>query len=100
MFCSHGWASKSKTPNPVVKSRSQNITMIEAVNAFIIMHCEAICSSVNGEIFEQFMNEANVLSVMKKSLLLFKIMLISIIRRTIQKELTTKYISCHLTPLF
>ncbi|KII64249.1 hypothetical protein RF11_02606 [Thelohanellus kitauei] len=57
LFRSHGCAPKSKTPNPVVKSRSQNVTMIVAVNGLNIVHCEAICSSVNGEIFEQFMNE-------------------------------------------
>ncbi|KII70496.1 hypothetical protein RF11_06040 [Thelohanellus kitauei] len=32
MFRSHGWVPESKTSNPGVKSRSQNVTMIVAVN--------------------------------------------------------------------
>ena len=57
MFRSHSWAMKGVTPNPNIKPRSKNVTVIIALNGDNIVHCEAIMTSVNGEIFKQFLNQ-------------------------------------------
>ncbi|MGL6145463.1 MAG: IS630 family transposase [Macrococcoides caseolyticum] len=55
MFRSHSWAMRGVTPNPIIRPRQRNVTMILAINGANIIHCEAITTSVNGELFQEFM---------------------------------------------
>lgn len=57
MFRSHSWAPRGVTPNPIIRPRGRNVTMILAINSLNIIHCEAVTSSVNGEVFSQFLSE-------------------------------------------
>lgn len=56
MLRSYGRAPKGVTPNPILQNnKGKNITMILAVSGFGVVHCEAIFSNVNTEIFQQFL---------------------------------------------
>lgn len=57
MFRSHSWAQRGTTPNPIIHPRRQNVTMILAISGANLIHCEAITTGVNGNIFTQFMTE-------------------------------------------
>ena len=59
---SHGRSIVGTTPNPVVQnSRGRNVTMIVAVNALNIIHCEAIMENVNHPIFQNFLQKLEVI---------------------------------------
>ncbi|KII63588.1 hypothetical protein RF11_16399 [Thelohanellus kitauei] len=55
MFRSHSWARRGVTPNPKVRPRGRNVTMILAINSVNIIHCKAITTSVNADIFREFL---------------------------------------------
>lgn len=55
MFRSHSWAQRGTTPNPIIHPRRQNVTMILAISGANLIHCEAITTGVNSDIFSQFM---------------------------------------------
>lgn len=57
MLRSHSWAQRGRTPNPIIRPRGRNITMILAVSSSNLIHCEAIFSSVNADIFTSFMQQ-------------------------------------------
>lgn len=58
MLRAHGRSPVGSTPNPVVvNSRGPNVTMILAVSAISIVHCEAITGGVNCAIFQDFMKK-------------------------------------------
>lgn len=58
MLRNHGRALRGQTPNPVVtNSRGDNITMILAVSATNVVHCEAIFTNVNHIIFQEFLSK-------------------------------------------
>ncbi|KII64235.1 hypothetical protein RF11_02592 [Thelohanellus kitauei] len=56
MFRSHSWARRGVTPNPIVRPRGRNVTIL-AINSVNIIHCEAITTSVNADIFREFLLE-------------------------------------------
>ncbi|KII67892.1 hypothetical protein RF11_13650 [Thelohanellus kitauei] len=51
----HGWSRRGRAPNPIVRPRSENITLILAMNGCNIVNSEAIQGSVNTEVFETFL---------------------------------------------
>lgn len=56
MIRNHGRALRGETPNPVVRnSRGDNVTMILAVSAISVVHCEAIFGSVDHVVFQTFL---------------------------------------------
>ena len=56
----HGRSLVGTTPNPVVQNnRGPNITMILAVSAISLVHCEAIIDGVNTAIFQQFLSKVH-----------------------------------------
>ncbi|KII75150.1 hypothetical protein RF11_10443 [Thelohanellus kitauei] len=59
MSCGNFWARRGQTPNPIIRPRQENVTMILAFNGTQIIHSEAIFPSVNSDIFKEFLAEVN-----------------------------------------
>ncbi|KII68556.1 hypothetical protein RF11_10747 [Thelohanellus kitauei] len=57
IFRTHSWAPRGHTPNTVVSPRGTNVTIILAMKSLNIVHCEAVTSSVNRDVFKEFMNQ-------------------------------------------
>ena len=57
MFRSHSWARRGVTPNPIIRPRQRNVSMILAVNGLNIIHCEAVSVSVNTVLFQEYIDE-------------------------------------------
>ncbi|XP_065642833.1 uncharacterized protein LOC136074445 [Hydra vulgaris] len=57
MFRSHSWARRAVTPNPIIRPRQRNVSMILAVNGLSIIHCKAVSVSVNTVLFQEYIDE-------------------------------------------
>lgn len=56
MMRSHSWAKRGVTPNPILApSKGHNVTMILALNASNILYSEAVYTTVNANIYQEFL---------------------------------------------
>ncbi|KII67456.1 hypothetical protein RF11_11623 [Thelohanellus kitauei] len=53
----HSWAVRGVTPNPIIRHRLKNVTMILAKNAAGIINSEALMTGANGTVFHSFIEE-------------------------------------------
>ena len=58
MIRNRGRALREGTLNVVLSnSRESNVTMILAINAVNVVHCEAVLGSVDGSLFQNFLSK-------------------------------------------
>ncbi|KII63490.1 hypothetical protein RF11_01443 [Thelohanellus kitauei] len=57
MLRSHSWVRRGQTPNPIIRPRQENVTMLLAINGTEIIHSEAVFTYVNRDILKEFLTE-------------------------------------------